>query len=209
MIEFKNIFKTFDKRLILNDLSFMLNKGEKLLVKGKSGLGKSTIFNLLLRFEMPDSGEILINSININDYPSAKLRKMFSWLPQKLNSLGDGTILELLTTALLEERNNYSLEIELVIYFEKLSLDSSLLKASFSELSGGELQRMGIIAAKLLGREVILLDEPTAALDKETAEAAMELLLDGEASIICISHSSEFDSKFDIVINLKSELISD
>ena len=85
---------------------------------------------------------------------------------------------------------------------ELLDLTPEHLKKKFSQLSGGEAQRIAILTAILLNRELTLMDEPTSALDYRTADKAMNLIINSTKALICISHSSDFDKYFNRIINL-------
>ena len=76
------------------------------------------------------------------------------------------------------------------------------LGQSSTTLSGGEAQRIAILTAILLNRELTLMDEPTSALDYRTADKAMNLIINSTKALICISHSSDFDKYFNRIINL-------
>ncbi|MGL4955316.1 MAG: ATP-binding cassette domain-containing protein, partial [Cetobacterium sp.] len=75
MIKFKNIDLKFNDKIILKDFNLTINKGEKVLIAGKSGKGKSTLLKILLGFNSPDSGEVLFQNIQLNEKNIDNIRK--------------------------------------------------------------------------------------------------------------------------------------
>lgn len=179
ILSVKNLKKTFkdgDRKLeVLKGISFDLNKGEILTIKGPSGSGKSTLLSLLGTLDEPDSGEIIINSNNLNDIEDYDLIRnthigfifQFHNLIAELNIFENVTIPTLIAgnevdTAYVEDLFNY--------------FDLSDRKKSFPlDLSGGEKQRVSAMRAIINKPSIIIADEPTGNLDEKNAIKMIDL----------------------------------
>ena len=179
ILSVKNLKKTFkdgDRRLeVLKGISFDLNKGEILTIKGPSGSGKSTLLSLLGTLDEPDSGEIIINSNNLNDIEDYDLIRnthigfifQFHNLIAELNIFENVAIPTLIAgdevdTAYVEDLFNY--------------FDLSDRKKSFPlDLSGGEKQRVSAMRAIINKPSIIIADEPTGNLDEDNAIKMIDL----------------------------------
>jgi len=179
ILSVKNLKKTFkdgDRKLeVLKGISFNLNKGEILTIKGPSGSGKSTLLSLLGTLDEPDSGEIIINSNNLNDIEDYDLIRnthigfifQFHNLIAELNIFENVTIPTLIAgdevdTAYVEDLFNY--------------FDLSDRKKSFPlDLSGGEKQRVSAMRAIINKPSIIIADEPTGNLDEDNAIKMIDL----------------------------------
>ena len=180
----------FDGRKILNDLSFEVKRGEKVVVLAKSGSGKSSLFSLVLGFIEPDEGEVFFDGRMIDEKIVWEVRKKIAYIDQDV-SLGGGKILDLLDLV-AKLKTNIHLDgfreqlQELLQYFE---LDKEIIKKDIEDLSGGERQRLAIIIAVLLQRDVFLLDEVTSALDKQLKKKVADFFIAGEDwTCLVISH---------------------
>ena len=169
-IEFKNVYFKYENadNDMLKDISFRIEKGEKVGIIGSSGSGKTTIANLLLRHIDASSGSILINGIDIKEYTQESLRNIFSYTPQK-TLLFKGSIKEN-----LEFDNNYNID-ELNTVTEIADIKDFIereedgysyeLDESAVNLSGGQKQRMSIARALLSGGECLLFDDSFSSVD--------------------------------------------
>ena len=191
-IVFDNVSFDYDKQVIKN-LSFVVNKNDLVAIKGRSGIGKSTIINLLLGFIKPKEGEIYIidkdnNKISIG----ANTRSLFSYVPQEV-IMFSGSIREnisLFVKDKTEEEINEALKLS-CIYDEIMAMPKKLdnvLTERGQGLSLGQIQRILIAIAILKNNDVLLLDEFTSALDKEVETKIVNNLLKLHKTIIMISH---------------------
>lgn len=205
MINFKNIYLSINSQILFDNLNISILKGEKTAIKGRSGKGKTTLFNMLMGFVKPDKGQIYFDNLILNKDNISYIRKRIAWLPQNPSIIGKGKIKDQLlipfnfkiNKSLLP--NQKSIENEL----EKLNLDKSILNSSFDEISGGEKQRLGIIVCKLLKRDAILLDEPTSALDKSNINSVAEYLMkDNSLTVLSASHDDEWLKHCDKIIHI-------
>lgn len=199
VIQFKNVKKSFKKRLVLDGVNLEINEGEIFGIIGMSGSGKSTILNILIGYYEPEQGDILFYSSKDKKYKSAiknimELRKTFGFAAQdpsfypKLtveeNLLHFGALYRL-PRKIIKENARHLLELT-ELYETRKQLGQSL--------SGGMEKRLSVACSLIHNPKVLILDEPTADLDpirrKETWELIKELHRKG-TTIIIASHFLE------------------
>ena len=167
ILKLQNISLSFEKRQILENISFEINQGEIFGMLGPNGVGKSTIFNLVTGLIKPNNGEIIIRDEKVNDYPifmrTAKFK--IGYVPQYGGYFYDLTLFENLKAVaeiLIKDQRNRAEKINYLVSKFDLSQIRDI-KAKF--LSGGQKKKL-VIAMALLGNpELLLLDECFAALD--------------------------------------------
>lgn len=199
-ISFKNVSFGFENKPVLENFSFTALSGNHTILKGESGSGKSTILKLLLGFYSPSSGSI---SINKNGWNPKTVRKQTAWLPQDLN-LGSGTVQEVMKKPFEFARNNAlkkrgETQVEIL---HQLGMEPAVLNNQFRDLSTGQRQRIGIATCYLLDKPLLLLDEPTASLDKASKQKVADLLLKSKKTIISTSHDPFWVDYADKVIDI-------
>ena len=204
MLECRNLSLRLNEQTIISRLNFRISSGEKILLKGPSGSGKTSILHLIMGFIPPTDGELIWKLADYNQLNISTIRRDIAWVPQNFSHLGSDSALTHIDNIFNYQINkasrpslNYIRSIA-----ELLDLTPEHLKKKFSQLSGGEAQRIAILTAILLNRELTLMDEPTSALDYRTADKAMSLIINSTKALICISHSSDFDKYFNRIINL-------
>ena len=204
MLECRNLSLRLNEQTIISRLNFRISSGEKILLKGPSGSGKTSILHLIMGFIPPTDGELIWKLADYNKLNISTIRHDIAWVPQNFSHLGSDSALIHIDNIFNYQINkasrpslNYIRSIA-----ELLDLTPEHLKKKFSQLSGGEAQRIAILTAILLNRELTLMDEPTSALDYRTADKAMSLIINSTKALICISHSSDFDKYFNRIINL-------
>ena len=187
MISFESVCLCHQGKDIFTNLDLTVFENEKILIQGKSGIGKTTLFKLLLGFGTIDSGTILFNGHKIDKAHINAIREQIFYLSQDIDlrheSVGD-LIDEILKVNSIQHKN--SKQIEKILNF--LELDIQLLEHNVKDLSGGERQRVGLLTCFLLGRPVWLLDEPTSALDDAMKQKISEFILGQDKTIVIISH---------------------
>ncbi len=193
-------FSYNDSKKAVENFNFNCEKGDFVGIFGKSGVGKSTIFNLLLKFYDVDDNSIFYNNTDINKINSLSIRDNITLISQKFN-LFPGTIKYNLSLANPDVSNE---EIEEVLDFVKLdeyinSLENGILTdigEAGKLMSGGEMQRLALAQGLLRKNKVLLLDEITSNIDKNTEKVIKDNILKlhntGEYIIIAISHNKEF-----------------
>jgi ATP-binding cassette ChvD family protein len=181
VIEVKNLKKIFGDRLIFEGVSFTVPKGSIVGIIGANGMGKSTLFRILMGMEQPDGGEV-----NVGE--TVKL----AYVDQSRDDLsGDKTVWEELSDGQdIIRIGNY--EVNSRSYVGRFNFKGSDQQKFVKDLSGGERNRLHL--AKLLkqGANVLLLDEPTNDLDVETLRALEEALLNFAGTVLAISHDRWF-----------------
>ena len=219
-IEFRNVtYKYFgaDEPTIKN-LSFTLHKGEKLALVGLNGAGKTTVIKLICGMYDPTEGEILLNGIPVNEYNREEYYSLFSAVFQDISPFA-ATVGENITgrqdhdKSRLEDCMKRSGLYDKVKSLEK-GADSHLVRGVYrdsTDLSGGEMQKLALAKALYKDAPVLLLDEPTAALDA-IAEQEMYLsytkFAEGKSSIF-ISHRLASTRFCDRIILLENGRISE
>lgn len=196
VIEFKNVkFKySEDEDYTLNGLNLKVVPNKKIAVVGKSGNGKSTIFNLLLRYFDSTTGEILIDGINIKDLTEKSLRENISIIRQA-PFLFNLTIFEnfklVKPNVTLKEVRKYCKEAYIDDYIMSLpNKYNTVIGEGGINLSGGQKQRLAIARTLLLNTKIILFDEATSALDNESQEYIKKTInnLVKDHTIIIVAH---------------------
>lgn len=209
-IEFKNVWFAYKgEDWVMKDVSLLLNKGEKVAFIGATGSGKTTIINLLGRFYDIQKGEILINGINIQDFPLSDLRKMMGVVLQDV-FLFSGSIYENITL------NNPEISLERVIQATKEVGAQDFIEAlpgaynyevqeRGASLSLGQRQLIAFARVWVYDPQILILDEATANIDTESEELiqqAIDRVLVGRTSII-IAHRLSTIQKADKIVVLE------
>ncbi|CAM2979307.1 MULTISPECIES: energy-dependent translational throttle protein EttA [Vibrio] len=181
VIEVNNLTKSFDGRVLIDDLSFSMPKGAIVGIIGANGAGKSTLFKMLSGTEQPDSG-----SIEMGD--TVKLASV----DQFRDSMDDSKTVfqEISEGADIIKINNF--EIPARAYCSRFNFKGSDQQKIIGELSGGERNRVHLAKLLKAGGNVLLLDEPTNDLDVETLRALEEALLEFPGCAMVISHDRWF-----------------
>ena len=191
VLKIEKVSLSFKKRQILENISFTLNQGEILGLLGPNGVGKSTIFNLIIGLLKPDYGNIMINNKNVLNYPIAERSSKFNlgYCPQYGGFFFDLTLLENLKAIaeiqIPDQKSRLHKIEQLIAKFEFETIVN--IQAKF--LSGGQKKKLVIAMALLNNPKVLLLDEPFAALDVLTIKMLKELIVNlqsQEKISICI-----------------------
>jgi ABC-type bacteriocin/lantibiotic exporter with double-glycine peptidase domain len=205
-------FRYYDNQnMVLDDVSAEVKLGEALAIVGQSGVGKSTLIDLIMGLRIPNIGAIKVNGESIFE-DSTGWQSKLAYVPQSIYLL-DGTIRDNLLFG-IDDRPISPDELEYVIQQCGLTefiqscpngLDSQVGDSGMS-LSGGQKQRVAIARALLKKAEVLILDEPLSALDPESQMRLVEVLktLKNGRIIIFVSHHSVLTSICDKLLTLKS-----
>lgn len=194
-IKFDKVSFSYDKgKKILNDVSFNLEAGGRYALVGRSGGGKSTILNMLLRFYDPDSGKIILDGKDIKDIKLQSLRSKMAYVGQETH-LFEGSITDNIRYGNLKAKEKDIIEAakkaqahEFIVKLPR-GYDTRLGQRG-GKLSGGQRQRISIARAILSDAPILLLDEATSALDLESekkVQKALEKLMEGRTTLI-IAH---------------------
>ena len=195
---------------MLKDISFIINKGDKIAILGKNGAGKATIIKLLLRLYDPDEGEILINDINIKKYNTHYLCSSIKTLFQDF-AVYAFSIYENITLGSKINEQIIEKALKEVELYDKIThledgvntpITSQLYKNGI-ELSGGETQKVAISRVFATNTSFFVLDEPTSSLDPYAEYSLYNNLLQrskNESTFIVISHRLTLTHKMSKII---------
>ena len=195
IIEFKNVDFSYGRELVLKDINFVINKGEKIAIVGETGAGKSTIAKLILRFYLVNKGKVEFFETDAGEVSQQWVRDNVAYGPQE-SFLFRGTIRENL---IYSDPENINLEEELasigvLSWFDRYEnkLDQEVGERG-GNISAGERQFVALLRAVLAKRQIIVFDEATANLDIESESSILEAtdqLLSFQTSIV-IAHRLE------------------
>lgn len=204
MIQIQDLSITFKQEQIYKDFSLSVAKGEKLAVTGESGKGKSTLLNLLAGFIPDFSGRVQVDGLDMNAKNICEIRKSISWLPQE-TALKLMSVKDLFYTPFHFSRNkdNFPSQKEVSDIFAAFDLDEALMKKKVKQISGGQKQRIILAACVLQKKAIMLLDEPSSALDKRIKKKVSDYILSlPDVTIIAVTHDEYWMTQSDRVLNL-------
>lgn len=189
MISFKNISIKFNNKIVLNNFNLVVNPGEKILISGVSGKGKTTLLKLLLGFSTPNSGNIFVDNLELNEQNINIIRNKIGYMPQSTPFLN--VKIEKLIHTIFNYKENLKTKLDMDILIKTLkefNLDSSILSKNINQLSGGEKQRLAFVIIILLDRKIWILDEITSSLDQDMKEKVTNYILNTNKTVILVSH---------------------
>ena len=194
----------------LNNVSMMIENGKTTALVGLSGAGKSTIINLLCKFYLPDSGNILLDSVNLNDYNNTYLRDDLGLVLQK-NHIFKGSIEDNIRYGNMNASFEEIQEAAKKAYLHEQIMDlPEQYHHDATQLSGGQQQRIAIARLFLKNPPIIFLDEPTASLDAiatEQIKNSLDAIKEGR-TVVIISHSlSQILDSDKIYVMKKGEVV--
>lgn len=199
VIEVKNLHKAFGTNTVLDNINFTVAKGEKVVLIGPSGGGKSTLLRCLIRLEEDYTGEVNFEGKNVsqaNKDQLQTLRQKMGFVFQQFNLFPHMTVLENITFAPLKLKIDEpdKIKAHAMELLEQVGL-ANKAKAYPQSLSGGQQQRVAIARSLAMKPEVMLFDEPTSALDPEMVNDVLnvmkQLAADGMTMII-VTHEMSF-----------------
>lgn len=216
IVQINNLTKSYTEgkasRIILDTVNVTFNTGEFVLLLGQSGSGKSTLLNLISGIDAPDSGDIWVNGMAINQMNERERtlfrRQHIGFIFQFFNLIPTLTVFENVTLAMqLNGGLTKTNEQEVLAVLERVGL-SHRQHAFPDRLSGGEQQRVAILRAILHNPTLLLADEPTGNLDEETGQTVLHLLLEltrqVNKTLIMATHNPEIVPLADKVYRIKN-----
>ncbi len=212
IVEFKNVSFTYNQLPLLQNISFIAYPNQVTTIVGKTGTGKTTLFNLLLRLYKVDRGKILIDNLNIYDYSRSVYHSNISIVNQKTFIFNMSIRANL---SLIDSNKKRQVDAckRVGIHDFIMSLPdgyNTILKEDATNISGGQKQLLSLARALLTTSEILLLDEVTSSLDPNTTYKIINLLddLKTDHTIIVITHNKElmkFSDKLIFLHNAKIE----
>lgn len=204
MIEFENVTFVYDGKTLFERLNISISAGEKVVVAGPSGGGKSTLLNCIMGFTEPSGGVVRVDGLPVRESTIPGIRSLIAWVPQEftlpyeyVNEMVDAIF------SLRANRRRKPGEGEVVAVFARLGLTPEIYRKRLAEISGGQRQRIMLGIAALLDKEILLLDEPTSALDRESVLQVIGFLkgMTGK-TVVAVSHDAQFIGAFDRIIRM-------
>ncbi|SFI39089.1 putative ABC transport system ATP-binding protein [Nitrosomonas sp. Nm34] len=206
-LELRGISKTYaNGRQVLSDLSYALAAGEYVAIMGESGVGKSTLLNLIAGLDIPDTGEIWVDGVVLSaedDEAATSLRRRdFGFVFQAFHVLPHLTLLQNVALPLLLNHLPFDRAQQMLVAVGLQGREQDFPR----QLSGGELQRVAIARALVHRPRLVLADEPTGNLDPDTAQEILQLMrseikANGAAGII-VTHSQAAAATADQILLL-------
>lgn len=206
-------FRFKGRKALLHRISFSVKCGDIVAITGESGQGKSTLFQLLQRMYMPESGEILINGYRMDQINMQQWRKILGIVPQEIN-IFSGTLWE--NIVLSEDKDHLDNVIKFCNFYGFDSYFSSFPQGYFTmlgeggiTLSGGQKQLLGLARCLYHKPQLLLLDEPTSAMDAATEQFVINLLqkIKMATGIILISHRDSLVDMADRFYKLENGML--
>lgn len=205
IIDIKNLKKVYENGSIiaLNGIDLEIKQGESVSIIGPSGSGKSTLLNMIGGLDKADEGQINVAGVNLMDNSdlSEFRSKEIGFVFQLHNLIPNLTVLENVQIPLLEtDTEDKKMEERALQLLKSVNLETKVDQKP-TKLSGGERQRVAIARALVNHPSIILADEPTGALDSETQEVILKLLLDihkkENVTLIMVTHEPYVAEKAD------------
>ena len=198
MISVKNLHKYFGDNEVLRGIDYEIDKGEKIVIIGASGSGKSTFLRCLNMLEQPTSGQIFIDGeeITAKGADVDRIRRKMGMVFQHFNLFQNLTILDNITLAptMLKIMSKDEAVKNAMQLLDRVGL-SDKANAYPAQLSGGQKQRIAIVRSLAMNPEVMLFDEPTSALDPEMVGEVLQVmkeLADDGMTMVVVTHEMGF-----------------
>ena len=198
MISVKNLRKSFHGTEVLKGITTEIDRGDVVCIIGPSGSGKSTFLRCLNRLETPDSGEILLDGVDLMDRKTDldRQRRKMGMVFQQFNLFPHMSILKNLTVSpmMLKKTPQAEAEAKAMQLLDRVGL-ADRAKDYPAQLSGGQKQRVAIVRALCMEPEVMLFDEPTSALDPEMVGEVLDVmreLAESGMTMVVVTHEMGF-----------------
>jgi polar amino acid transport system ATP-binding protein len=197
MLRVENIHKRYGKTIVLNGISFSMDKGETKVIIGPSGTGKSTLLRCINQLSPPDKGRVWLEGIEVTDKKTDinKIRQKIGFVFQEFNLFNHLNALKNVSIGLekVKDMDRIKAERKAMEELERVGLKNQVDQYP-AQLSGGQKQRVGIARALAMDPLIILFDEPTSALDPELIGDVLDVMksIAGEVSMLVVTHEMGF-----------------
>lgn len=212
MIEIEELSKRFDEKIVLNKINCKLEAGLSYTIVGKSGVGKTTLLNIMAGLELPTSGKVMIDHEVVNQMTLSKLRReKFGFIFQNFGLIDEETVADNLQIAFANQKiakKQQTLEMRAIL--DELDLKNLPLDQKIYALSGGEQQRVALARIILKKPTIVFADEPTGSLDAENSKLIIDHLLTDfgpKATILIATHDPQVWNRCDRVISIENQQI--
>jgi subfamily B ATP-binding cassette protein MsbA len=215
LVEFRGVGFKYEADAVLTNINFVLQRGKNLALVGKSGSGKSTIADLMLRFYDPNEGTILLDGVDIRTLSQDALRSQIGFVNQDpvifndtvLSNITMGNALPDMEAVRIAARNAHALE-----FIEQMEQGfDTVLGDRGSRLSGGQRQRIAIARALYSNPPILILDEATSALDTESEKAVQEAIAElmKNRTVLVIAHRLSTVRNADEILVLHDGIVAE
>jgi len=201
-------YDSTDRKKVLQDVNLKFESGKSYALVGKSGVGKSTLLDILLKFYLPTSGELYLNSESMADVAVSEVRKKIILVSQEA-AIFDDTVANNVCFGMQASLKDVQLACEMACVHEVIAAlpegYNTRLHYQGKNLSGGQRQRIGIARALLRRPDVLIFDESTSALDKTTQEAVVANILReySEKIIVFVTHDPHLMKQVDEIVDME------
>lgn len=213
-IVFDNVSFQYGDRPVLTNISFTIGKGKKIALVGPSGVGKSTIADLIPRFYETNQGRVSIDGVDVQDYTMESLRAQMSFVTQEIILFND-TIFNNIALGKPDAKLEDVMEAAKIANAHQFIMDTedgynTTIGDRGIRLSGGQRQRLSIARAVFKKPSILILDEATSALDLESEKSvqdALDNLMEGRTTLVIAHRLSTIREADEILIMEKGEII--
>ncbi|HBS88878.1 MAG: hypothetical protein A2W91_00950 [Bacteroidetes bacterium GWF2_38_335] len=196
ILEIKNLYLKAGEKELCSDFSLSLKKGDKAVVEGSSGTGKSTLIHTILGFFPDYKGSIRFMDKELSPETVHFFRTGIAWMPQQITFRGKVLGFFEKTFDFHVNRHLRPTEKEISDYIGLFKLDKDTPDKKFEQISGGEKQRVILMVVLLLKRPLLLLDEPVSSLDEENKTVVTDVILGNPAlTVLSASHDKTWNSR--------------
>ncbi|MEE9367847.1 MAG: ATP-binding cassette domain-containing protein [Pontiella sp.] len=193
MLEFNDITLQVHQQLLLEQVSLQMATGDKVVICGPSGSGKSSLLKATVGALPLSGGKVRVEGKELSAQTVAEIRAGIAFIGQEPELCAERVHEALLLPFKFKtHRHNTPNKYQILEYLERLQLPEAILNKPCNRISGGEKQRIVIIRALLLGKSIFLADEVTSALDPESRATVMTELFRPEITLLSVSHDPEW-----------------